>query len=157
MPIVTGSQILAADVNSIGSGHIFIGLFAYSSIGQGTWAFRTPGAPGWGADIFDNDGSVADGDNISFKVYLAKGTYTLAIVTLKGANAAIVDFDIDGGEVASFDLYNAGALQNQRLTDTGNVIATEGLKTLRMRVDGKNGSSSAYYAFVQMIILWRTA
>jgi hypothetical protein len=141
--------------HSPGEGHITVLPFAYDSIGQGTWAFTsTPNA--WSGYFWQNS-SHADGDNISYKVYLAAGTYSIRLLARKGNNAPVVDIDIDGAEVASFDLYAGSDQENQLLSDTGNVISTGGLKTLRLRVDGKNGSSSDYCARIGLVILWRTA
>ena len=100
----------------------------------------------------------ADGDEMDFQVYLAAGTYTIILWAYKGTDQAIVDIDIDAAEVASFDLYDAGAPgTSQRLTDAGNVVATSGLKTITYRVDGKNGASSNHFARWEGITFSRTA
>lgn len=138
-----------------GEGHISIIPISYNSIGQGTWVIFT-----WTSQalnlLFYNS-TAADGDNISYKVYLDAGTYTLAFFSAYSPDAAIVDFDIDAVEVASFDCYAAGDTPNQRDIQTGIAIASAGLKTLRMRADGHNPSSSAYKIKATYIALWRTA
>lgn len=156
MTIATGEVAEAADVNAIGAGHITILPSSYNAIGQGTWAYVLTATEFLGG-IWGNSGTHADGDNISYKVYLAAGTYTLGMLCLKTSDRGIADFDIDAGEVASFDLYDAGALRNQWVTQASISVTTAGLKTLKLRIDGKNGSSSDHVVAFQYIALWRTA
>lgn len=139
-----------------GEGHITIMPFSYNSIGQGTWAFSAT-ANQWGGFTFLNAVGAADGDNLVFKVYLAAGTYTLEELGIKGSNHAIIDYEIDGAVIATVDHYAAVGAYNQRSVDTGNVIATSGLKTLTMKANGKNAASSGYFMAVSTIVLWRTA
>lgn len=139
-----------------GEGHITILPYSYDSIGQGTWPVNI------NATYFLNGQGVntthADGDNLSYKVYLDAGTYTIMVLIAETlANRGIMDIDIDAVEVASFDLYSPGIVKNVRVTDVGNVIAAAGLKTLRIRVDGKNPASSDHYINFCYIALWRTA
>ena len=65
--------------------------------------------------------------------------------------------DLDAAEVASFDGYAAGWVPNVRFVQTSIAVATSGLKTLRVRVDGKNGSGTGYYGPFHYIALWRSA
>lgn len=136
----------------------FIPLAGLGTVGQGTWT-STPYAVIGYHYLYNT--SVADGDNISFETYLDKGTYSLNILFLRNTDKGILKIDIGptGGvltEVASIDTYG-GALNNVSDTTTSISIATAGRKTLRLRVDGKNGSSSGYGVFTQIITLWRTA
>ena len=87
---------------------------------------------------------------------MAKGTYTLQIVTMISTDEGILDVDIDAGEVASFDLYGSTAY-DQLQTQTSISVATAGLKTLKLRVHGQNGSSTGHVARFTIIALWRTA
>lgn len=98
-----------------------------------------------------------DGDNITYKCYLAAGTYTLKSLFIHGANAGIIDIDIDGTEVTSFDTYNAGTLYNRLEMQTNIVISTSGLKTITVRVDGKNASSTGYEIMFSYLAFYRTA
>ena len=74
----------------------------------------------------------------------------------ENTDAGIVDIYIDADEVASFDPYG-GAGVSTSYTDTGNVVATSGLKTITLKIDGKNGSSSNYFVRLQAIFFYRTA
>jgi len=138
-----------------GEGHIVILPSSYSAINQGTWAWVQSAAHLFNA--YWNNTSAADADEIDYKVYLAKGTYTLAVLGGDGPSLGIIDIDIDGVEVASFDLYDAGWTVFQMDTQASISIAAAGLKTLTLRVDGKNGSSSGYNTLINCIALWRTA
>lgn len=138
-----------------GEGHITILPVAYDSIVQGTWQVRIHADDYIGK--FDNSAAHADGDELDFKVFLAKGTYTLLLIATRYLNSGIVDFDIDDSEVASFDTYFGPTDRNYRFTQTSINVATSGLKTLRMRIDGKNASSGGYVIFSHLIALWRTA
>ncbi|KKL81863.1 hypothetical protein LCGC14_1990500, partial [marine sediment metagenome] len=138
-----------------GEGHITIVPYAYSAVNQGTWAFSINASQAENY-VFQNT-SGNDRDELDFKVYLAAGTYTLMFFHYADSGRGIVDFDIDAGEVASFDTYSASPTFNVRSVQTSISIATSGLKTLTMRVDGKNGSASSYVCSATTIVLWRTA
>jgi len=153
----TGGNVEEVDMptGEAGEGHITILPFNYNSIGQGTWALVDGAGAYWGEWQWRNTTN-ANADNITYKVYLAEGTYTLALLVAKHGNAPIVDVDIAGVEKASFDLYAAVQANNTRVTQTA-IAMTAGLKDLRIRVDGKHGSSGGYQFNLQAIALWRTA
>jgi len=136
-------------------GRVEIAPFAYSSIGQGTFSFWIQDINIPFAYVFRNT-STADGDNISYDIYLDAGTYTLRILHMRYGSAGILDVDIDGVEVASFDLYRATYAVTLS-TETSISIATAGRKTLRLRIDGKHADSSDYAMYIIWISLWRTA
>jgi len=145
------------DDNSISDTHgrIEILPYAYSSVGQGTWALIINAAYLFCGYIYNT--SHTDGDNISYDIYLDAGTYTLCVLHSTINNCGILDVDIDATEVDTFDCYSAAPVVNVKATQTGIVIASAGRKTLKLRVDGKHASSSDYYAVVNWISLWRTA
>lgn len=150
-----GSAMTEGDKPSAGEGFIAIFPLSYSAIGQGTWA------QGLDALYYLNarwrNTTQTDGDNISYQVYLAAGTYKLGILVHGWDTSGIMDIDIGGAEVASFDLYSSGTVKNSWQTQASIAIATAGLKTLTIRADGKNGSSSAYLLEYSILCLWRTA
>lgn len=139
----------------VGEGHIAIPLMSPQSVGQGTWGFTLASDRPFG--FYLQNTSNADGDNVTFNVWLDKGTYTLLLVCDKSLGAPILDIDVDAVEIATFDLYADPLQKGQILLDTGNVITTSGLKALRLRVDGKNPSSGDYQANLNAVVLWRTA
>lgn len=138
-----------------GEGHKTLFGWNYNTIGQGNWVIGpTPNAI---FGNFNNGITLADGDNFTLKDYLAQGTYSLRYICRENNNIGIVDIDIDGVEVASFDAY-APALGYDIVFFQGNiVIAAPGLKTITVRVDGKNASSVTFGCWYNEIALWRTA
>ncbi len=130
----------------------------YTSIGAGTYRRGVNALSNYNCYL-DNGTALqsADGDNISYSVYIPAGTYTLEMVHRGLSTGGIVDIDIDAVEVASFDNYDTGETFNEISTQAGIVIASSGLKTLKLRLDGKNGASSDYQMTVALIVLWRTA
>jgi len=136
-----------------GEGHITLFLYNYNSIGQGTWIILPDANQFLYGSIYNS--SISDGDNISLKVYLAAGTYTLRILWIKFSVAGKLDIDIDDVEVASLDWYAAVTAYNSFLTQTGIVIATSGIKTIKFRAHGSTGGG--YYVGATTVALWRTA
>jgi len=135
------------------AGHITILPWNYSSIGQGTWIILIDVSQILNGTVYNS--SIANLDNISFKVFLDAGTYTLRLLAIKFSVGGIADVDIDEVEVASFDLYSAVTVYNSIVSQTGIVISTSGLKTLKLRLHGSTGGS--YYCAISSIALWRTA
>jgi len=151
----SGAWSAIASPTDSGEGHIILLAQDYDSIGQGTYVTQINSSQFFNGAFYNS--SLADGDNISYKVFLAAGTYTLRLLVMTGSNAPILDVDIDAAEVASFDLYTGSTVYNSLQSQVDIAVATSGLKTLKLRVDGKNGSSSSYKASVSVIALWRTA
>lgn len=87
---------------------------------------------------------------------IGQGTYTLILFGKTHTAYGIIDVDIDGDEIASFDLYGANT-DNVRQVQTGITVSSAGIKTLKLRVDGKNASSSAYYCAFTYLALIKTA
>lgn len=140
-----------------GEGHIFIVPFAYVSIGQGTWVWWADVASAFYGSGFWYNSTHADGDEISYKVYLAKGTYTLGVMGITDVDCGIIDIYIDAAEEASFDLYSDPQIPNVWFTQAGITVGTSGLLTLKVLVDGKHASSNNHFCKINAIILWRTA
>jgi len=141
---------------NLANGHVLIWPWFYDSVGQGTWensASDTAYAP-LQSVLYNSSGG--DGDNLSYKIPLVAGTYTLKFMYHAASDRPIVDIDIDGAEVASFDQYSASDVVTTG-TQTNITISSSGIKTLKVRVDGKNASSSGYTATLMMICLYRTA
>ncbi len=139
-------------ITTTGDGHITILPFSYSAIGAGSWIEYRTESSYYDWYIY----TVGNLNNISYKIFLGAGTYTFLLYHVTNTNGGIIDVDIAGVEVGSIDQYAALAY-NVRSTITGIVISTGGVKELKLRVDGKNGSSSDYAAWIEYIALWRTA
>ncbi len=136
-----------------GEGHITILPQSYSAIIQGAWVWLSQ-ANQWGGFCWRNSFN-ADGDEIHYAAYLAKGTYTVGLFCLTASANPILDIYIDGDEVASFDLYTAGPAPNSWFTQTSISVSVSGLKTIKLKVDGKNGSSSGHNVYLSYFVFWR--
>lgn len=146
-----------ATINSqdAGEGHVLLHGFNYNAIDAGTWAFDFAAAC-WGYQFFQNS-STNNLDAVSFKAYLAIGTYTIRLLTRKFSDAGIMKIKIDGVTVLTGDCYAAVTAYNQAFTQTGVTIATSGIKTIQVICDGKNGASADYSIMIEEIAFWRTA
>ena len=98
----------------------------------------------------------ADGEYITYKIWLDAGTYTFLLCHIKGGNGGLCDIYIDAVEIGSADQYNAATTYNQSYRVDGIVIATSGIKVVKFLIDGKNASSSGYKAWISYFSLWRT-
>ena len=130
----------------------------YSSIGQGTWTFTGSfyyGLAG-GTQAIKNEAASADADNISYKVFLPAGTYSLSLTVLKNSSFGVLDVDVDGVEVGSIDCYAAAATDGV-LQVTGINVTLLTTKVIRFRVDGKHASSSDYNMRFWDVSIGRTA
>jgi len=136
-------------------GHITILPLSYYVAGQGTWKIYHDSRLylSW---EFVND-TIANHDNISWKITLPKGTYTLLVVGNTGPNMGILKWYINTTLVTTSDMYGATAEFNRRVYQTGINVPSSGIKDLKLEIDGKNASSSNYYSSTIYIALWRTA
>ena len=142
------------DYATPGEGHIVLFPWFRDSVGQGTWT-KSMGASYLYSAIYCN--ADANGDNFTLKCFLSAGTYTIKLAGYRLTDAPIVDVDVDGANVASFDMYGAADGAYIFNPDTGNVVKTSGVKDIKIRVDGKNASSSNYNARISAIDFYRTA
>lgn len=155
---LTAGQIQELETAIDGEGHITILPWFYNSITSGTWTLFSTGS-GVTNQIL-GDWSLRATDNLSqvdYKVYLAPGTYTFSLITVKNVDRGIIDVLIDGASVGTMDGYSATLTYNAKLSVTGIAISTGGLKTLSIKVNGKNASSTNYLVDLFCLALWRTA
>jgi len=143
-----------ADISGVGFQVAYIFGFSYDSIGQGTWVAWTDSNQAY-RGIYNS--SNADGDNISYKIYLAKGTYKLICLASKNADRAIMQILLDGSEIASWDLYNDSMVNNALLSQDNIAVNSDGIKTITIKANGHNASSSGYYVAFSYLALFRTA
>jgi len=146
-----------SDISGVGYQSVLLLPFFYDSIIQGTWSMFSSASHYGNEYTHMKNTSNTDGDGIKYKVYLAKGTYTLQIYGLKGADGGIADIYIDNDKVATFDFYNDSSIGNQTFTQTGISVTSDSLKDLKIIVNGKNASSSGYYIYFSHITIFRTA
>lgn len=94
---------------------------------------------------------------VEFPVCLSAGTWTCRLVYVKQSDAGIYSVRLDGTEVGTVDAYAASSTKNSVSDITGISVATTGKKTLRLQMATKNASASAYWAYLQRVIWFRTA
>ncbi len=145
----------SGSIKDSGGGHITIALHAYSSVVQGTWAYILNNAQFCRG--YYNNSSDADGDQLDYKVYLSKGTYSLALLVRTGSQRPILEFLVDGVSVGTLDMYSAGQVYNVVLTLTDIVISKSALSTLSLKVNGQHASSTGYLLLLTTLSLYRTA
>ena len=143
----------------VGEGHITIVPHAFDSVTKGDWILSTNTSQVLNGFIANSGGSpaAADLDRINYKVFLAKGTYTVSILTVNNTDEAILDLLIDGVSKGTSDNFSASLIFNVITNFTGIVITTSGLVELSIKVNGRNVSSSNWVIAFSSISLYRTA
>lgn len=136
-------------------GHVVLPHYSYDSVVQGTWAIVVSTSQ-VGNGVLHNASQV-NGDEVEFKCFLGAGTYTLKLLGITASSRGITDIYIDDTEVASFDWYSATATYNVIKTQASISVASSGVKTIKLKLDGKNASSTHYYATITSMIFYRTA
>jgi hypothetical protein len=81
----------------------------------------------------------------------------MVVVYIANTGAGIIDIGIGGTSFGTKDAYAGSATYNQIWTVTGISIATEGFKTIYVKANGKNGSSSNYIVYISSITFFKTA
>ena len=152
----TGTDWIVEKKGDTGEGHITILPLSYDSIGQGTWLTAHYTSDLYYINRVLYNSSLSDGDEISYKLSLDVGTYTLGFQTATSTNRGIVKFYLDDIEVATFDCYSASDIYGSIKKQTNILVSTSGIKTLTIKVAGKNPNSSGYFAMLGYITLSRT-
>lgn len=101
---------------------------------------RLGGGLGGHSSLADAD----DGDYISFYVCLAAGTYTLTVLYDKDNLRGIMEASLDGSVIGTYDAYTAGTTFNAVASFTSVAVATDGVYTFKLALNGKNASSTDY-------------
>ena len=139
-----------------GEGQININpSLGYKSIDAGTWVLAVS-ASHYSYAYWYNSTS-AQNDAVTYNAYLAKGTYTLGLLSQTNNNEGIITVKIDGVSVGTIDLYSAGIVRNVRSLLTGIPITESKLYEIQLIMATKNGASSSYQCVLNDIELWRTA
>jgi hypothetical protein len=100
---------------------------------------------------FARQEAAADSDTFEQDFLLRAGAYTLAVLGYTVSTAGKIDWYLDEIQIVSGqDWYSGSAIYNVLKTTSGILVAVGGLHTLRGKVNGKNGSSSAY----EMNLTW---
>ncbi len=78
----------------------------------------------------------------------------MIILNVSDSNRGFYHWYLDGVEVGSVDSYGSGIVS---LSIAGGVVATTGSVEIKIKMDSKNPSSSAYYGTIFGLALRKTA
>lgn len=105
---------------------------------------------------FNLSGGVQNAE-MTHNVVLGAGTWSIELLLEKHENAGIISVQFDGVEKGTIDAYAASPEFNA-LPSIANIIVPITKKIeLKLKLTGKNGSSSGYYGYLTSIKLQRTA
>jgi hypothetical protein len=90
--------------------------------------------------------TAADGDTFEFGVFVAAGTYSLAIRGLEGTGEGIKDWYLDDVSIDTGQDWYAGSTSYVQKTISSIVIADGGWHVLKCVTNGKNASATDYKA-----------
>jgi len=99
--------------------------------------------------------SNTNGDYLEFSISLKPGVYKFILVYSQGSNGGKLDLSVDGANIATgIDCYGSSAdLQSV----TSSVTVDGGFNVpIKITVNGKNASSSAYYSFWSSLLIIQT-
>lgn len=142
------------DADTPGEGHIVLSMFGEVNT-SGTWVLGVDANSLYNGYKYNS--SNADGNYIEFKAYLAAGTYTMKMFCLTSQNNGKIDFVSSAFTTFTIDQYSAGLTYNVVRTQTGITVATSGLYTIKLLLNGKTGSPGGYYCYFSQIDFYRTA
>jgi hypothetical protein len=114
-------------------------------------------APIASASMGSRESSGAQNAEVTFKIALAAGTWTLHLFTLTGSNLGIVTVSLNTVSQGTIDLYTAGLTANVKKTLTGVAPGTSALHDLNFKMATKNASASTFFGELISITLERTA
>lgn len=147
-------NVLAA-VQPVGSKVNVLAPVSADSVGQGSWGVIQSSQAVYG--VVNYNPSAANGDNATWDVALAAGTWTLTYVYFKNPGYGITQVFVDGTQVGSnIDGY-AASNTSATLSITGITLASSGIHAVKVAVNGKNASSTGYAMAVSGFLFTRTA
>lgn len=143
-------------ISKMGEGHISIWPHAYSAVVAGTWATAMNALQIMYGYFYNS--SNANLNEVDYKIFLDGGTYTFRVCCYTATNGAIMDVLLDTVSKGTIDTYSAAPTYNVLKSITGIVVTTPGIKTLGIKVNGRNASNvTGYYVIFSTLALWRTA
>jgi len=125
----------------------------YLATTGGTWG--TVGSDSYTHGQTTYCSSIANGNWIEYDAWIPAGTWTLTLPYYRATNSAIVDVSIGGAVVGSIDMYGSNGPVTG--TITGISVATTGIHRIRLAINGKHASSSAYNVQYDWLHFRRTA
>lgn len=98
-----------------------------------------------------------DGDEITWSVWLAAGTYTIEKVGVEASTRGKLDWTMDGASLTSGeDWYNAATTHNVSKSNSVSIYGN-GYHVLKSKVNGKNASSSDFTVQLSYIHIYPAA
>lgn len=137
-----------------GSPAVVLATFGYTVV-QGTWTKAYDPSQQLAFYLFSS--TDAQNDEVTYKVLLGAGTYTIELLHVTNNNRGIYTISIDGVSAGTIDGYSAGNTYNIYSAITGVTVSVSGLKTISVKMATKNASSSAYRAVFSALVFHRTA
>lgn len=137
--------------------HIPLLLTCMKATESGDWT-RVQNSGGWTGGYYTNSTTPVDGDYIEYaNVRLpAGGTWTIELLYNATSGMGIIDVVIGGVSAGTVDCYSAGSAAALGVVST-TFSPTGGLTTVKLLLNGKNGSSSGYLTRISALNFTRTA
>jgi spore cortex formation protein SpoVR/YcgB (stage V sporulation) len=131
----------------------FVNLTSYSSITQGTWIYVANTSQIYNLQL--QNSTTADGDEIVYKVYLSAGTYQLSTIGLHHTDSGIIKIYLNTDLIDTIDQYSAAPSQANQIKLTSVTVSDNAIYSLKIKLDGKNASSSDYNCRLSGLSLMR--
>lgn len=139
----------------VGEGYILFDPYLYDSIVQGAWALSVS-ANYYHSYNFQST-STNNGDQLNYKAFLQAGTYIFDLVCTTSTDQGILEILIDGVSVGTIDTYAGVTVWIEKKSITGISVSQAGLKTISLKLNGKNALSSSYGMRISSFALRRSA
>lgn len=91
-----------------------------------------------------------------WKVFIKSGTWTLTVVHYNNNGYGIIVPSLDGTNLTSIDTHNLASLLNTVTTISGIVVATSGVKALRLTSSSNTPGNPTWRFAIHHITLQRT-
>ena len=129
-----------------------IPAWCFCTIIQGTWTLIVSAAQ-WGGLLYNS--TEANGDEVCFNGWFQKGTYTFCHLGQLRNDGGYVETYLDSTLLDTWDMYNGTLVNNAKRTITPIVISSTGLKSMKLKLNGKNPSSGNYACRITATYFWR--
>lgn len=131
--------------------------FAQQFIWSATGAFTNTATQRFGFYFGPTAGNANNGDTIDMSFVIAPGTYTFSYAAVTSGDCGIVDGTLDGVSIFTGDDHYSAVPTGNVIFSHSITIATGGRHTIRLTVNGKNGSSSDYRVLLTDMYIVPTA
>lgn len=137
-----------------GDGTILILPWNYSSITQGTWSIVISSAYWYNAYFFNSSNAL--NDQIDYKIYVPRGTYTVSFLGLI-ANYGYIGLLLDSVLVAALDTYGSSTVicGLGRAWPDPIFVSTTGVHTLSFKIIGSGVLGATYYFLPTHLLVQR--